>query len=87
MLHLRIWVQAIVLAFIIVGLSYFLPATWHVPTLLLVPGVWVALLVRTPNVHGGAGFLRVAILISFLIYSILIGVAGELTHAIRRRNR
>jgi hypothetical protein len=79
-LHLRVCLTAIVLAAALEIGSYFaLPALHlYIATLILAPGMGIALLLKTPDIHGGAGYLRVVLIADFFVYFVVAVVAQEL---------
>jgi hypothetical protein len=54
-------------------------------TVALVPGIWAAIKMHTPDIHGGPGFLRIALAIDCLLYSLVTLVMVEAWCLIRRR--
>jgi hypothetical protein len=54
------------------------------PSLILAPGFYLALLFHTPDIHGGVGFIRTVMLGNFLFYFVL---ATSLAELLLRRGR
>jgi hypothetical protein len=58
--------------------SYFLLSKWVAAGLILAPGYFVAVILHTPDIHGGTGFIRTVLVANFLLYALLVATAAEL---------
>ncbi len=57
--------------------AFLLPASWMLPALVLAPEASIAVLLHTPDIHGGVGFIRVMLIANFAAYNLVASVIGQ----------
>jgi hypothetical protein len=82
--HLKAWGIGCLVGVAALG-AFLLPVSWVFPVLVLAPGVSIAVLLHTPDIHGGMGFIRVVLIANFVAYSLVASAIAELLIHWRRR--
>ncbi len=78
MTHLKSVGVGCLVGIVAVG-TFFLPVSW-VPALVLAPGTSIAVLLHTPDIHGGVGFIKVVLVANFVAYSLVASTVAELLY-------
>jgi len=82
--HKRVCYLAILSGATITLIVYNASTLIPILTIALVPGIWAAIKMHTPDIHGGPGFVQVALAVDCLLYSLITLAIVEAWGLIRR---